>query len=122
MHHCHLTGNCNFCKFFSRVFGHPLMFILGRRWTKIEEKEVINHMRGLHLELVGGLAKRGWTVHDIDIIGDSKDVPIFVERLRKARVTNPVHFCDKTIRRHSHIFCLWNGLMLILNGNLHSAF
>ena len=122
MHHCHLTGNCIFCKFLSRVFGHPLMFILRRKWEKIQKDEVIYHMRSLDLELVGGLAKRGWTVHDIDIIGNPKDVPVFIQRLKDAKIQNPIHFCDKGEKRHSHIFCLWNGLMLVLNWNFHPSF
>jgi len=52
-------------------------------------------MRNLDMELVGGLAKRGWTVHDIDVIGNPKDLTVFVQRLRDAKIKNPIHFCDR---------------------------
>lgn len=93
------------------------MFLLRKKWKKITIGEVITHMRGLNLEIVGGLVNRGWTIHDIDVIGDPRDIPVFIERLEKARIKNPVHLCDKGIRKHSHFLCLMDGLKLILFEN-----
>ena len=74
-------------------------------------------MRDLNLEIVGGLNYRGWTVHDIDVIGDKKDIPALVERLEKARIKNPVHLCDSKFHKHSHFLCLIDGLKVILFEN-----
>jgi hypothetical protein len=93
------------------------MFLFRRNWRKIYTHEVITHMRGLNLEIVGGLNYRGWTIHDIDVIGDVNDVPIFIERLEKAGIKNPVHLCDLKLHKHSHILCLVDGLKVILFEN-----
>lgn len=74
-------------------------------------------MRDLNLEIVGGLNYRGWTVHDIDVIGNQKDVPILVERLEKAGIKNHVHLCDVKLHKHSHFLCLMDGLKVILFEN-----
>ncbi len=74
-------------------------------------------MRGLDLELVGGLRNRGWTIHDIDVVGNLKDVSELIKRVRKAGISNPVHFCDKGFRRHSHIECIKDGLEVLFLGD-----
>jgi len=107
--------DCKICKFFSRAFGRPLMFLLGRNWKKISREEILAQRGILNLEIVGGLKKRGWTSHDIDVIGNKKDVSAFAKRLRKAKINNPVHYCGNA-EDHSHILCLWNGLILIVKG------
>jgi len=92
------------------------MFILNKKWGRITEKEVILQKEDLNLEIIGGLKNRGWTVHDIDVIGDKRDVNTFAQRLKKAKINNPVHFCGGMNGKHSHISCLWNGFMLIIEG------
>lgn len=119
IHTCHQINNCKFCTFISRSMGHPLMFVLHKKWNKLKKDQVFGHMRGLNLELVGGLVNRGWTIHDIDVVGNAKDVPTFVDRLERGGITNPVHLCDTHLRfkSHSHFFCLLDGLKLILFEN-----
>lgn len=74
-------------------------------------------MKGLDLELVGGLKTRGWTIHDIDVAGDIMDVPKFIERVEKEGIQNPVHFCDYGFKKHSHLLCIKDGLGVIFYGN-----
>lgn len=101
----------------SRTFGHPLMFVLGKQWPKIYTENITPHLSDLDLELVGGLADRGWTIHDIDIIGNIKEVPKFIERIRKAKIKNPVHFCDMGYKKHSHLRVIVNGLKSLFMGD-----
>lgn len=108
--------DCRICKFFSRTLGRFLMRVLNRKWERITIGQVSGKKKNLDLEIVGGLRSRGWTVHDIDVVGDKEDAKVFAKRLRKARVDNPVHFCSISEENHSHALCLWNGLMLIVRG------
>lgn len=88
------------------------MFLLGRRWNKIHKKDIEIYLAGLQLQFVGGLNKRGWTVRDIDVIGNHNDVAVFNQRVKNATIKNPVHYCGSDIN-HSHTSCLWNGIKLI---------
>lgn len=117
MHHCAAMQGCLFCKSLSRIFGHPLMFLVGKRWERVERKDVVHHMNSLQLQLVGGLVTRGWTVHDIDVIGSEADVPLFVQRLERSGIHNPVHFCDDGFVKHSHLRCIREGLEVLFLGN-----
>lgn len=78
-------------------------------------------MRGLNLQIIGGLVRRGWTIHDIDVVGEPDDVRIFSERLRRAGINNPVHYGSK-LRKHSHLVCLLDGLKVILQGGVGSKY
>ena len=48
--------------------------------------EILPLMSGLDLELVGGLWERGWTLHDIDVVGDNKDLFELTKRLKKNNI------------------------------------
>ncbi len=56
---------------------------MGKQWPKIQIEKVKPSLEGLDLEIVGGLAGRGYTEHDIDVVGNYSDVAIFVKRLKK---------------------------------------
>lgn len=115
IHTCAQIENCRFCSLISKTFAHPIEKTFGRKWKKIYKHEVIIHMKGLRLQIIGGLVRRGWTIHDIDVVGNPDDVHIFVERLRKAGINNPVHY-GSGLRKHSHFICLFDGLKVILQG------
>jgi hypothetical protein len=112
---CGETG-CRFCKALSRTVGRLLYFVLRKKWEHLDAGQVRPHLRGLDLELVGGLKTRGWTVHDVDVIGSRSDVLQLVKRLRKAGVRNPVHFCNG-YGKHSHVQCIAGGLAALFLGD-----
>lgn len=91
------------------------MPLFGHRYSKLQLADIKRHLIGLDLEVVGGLRRRGWTINDIDVIGDKKDILTLVERLKKNGIQNPVHYCGKPFR-HSHIFCAYYGIKLVLTG------
>lgn len=106
---------CYTCEIISEALGKRLFERYFFKYNKIEKKEIDALLYDLNLRVVGGLLKKGWTVHDIDIVGSSEDVLKFVERLKKHQITNPVHFCGSD-KNHSHFKCLWNGLKILLGG------
>jgi hypothetical protein len=100
----------------SRTVGRLLYFFLGKKWGRLEAAQVHPHLRGLGLELVGGLATRGWTLHDVDVVGARADVPRLVARLRAAGVRHPVHYCGGS--KHSHLDCIRGGLAVLVRGDM----
>jgi hypothetical protein len=89
--------------------------LFGRVYPKITIADIAPHLKDLDLTIVGGLARRGWTIHDIDIIGRKSDVPLFVSELRRAHIYNAVHYCG-TKTHHSHIQNAYYGIKLTLTG------
>jgi hypothetical protein len=106
---------CLVCKFLSRTVGRLLYAFTRQRWDRLEASRVEPHLQKLSLHLVGGLATRGWTVHDIDVIGAKADVPRLVGRLRAAGIMHPVHYCGGA--SHSHVQCIREGLRVLLQGD-----
>jgi len=100
----------------SEILGKRIFERFFFKNKKIKIEEISPLIKDLDLELVGGLKERKWTIHDIDIVGDHKDILVFVKRLKKNKITNPVHFCSPC-RKHSHIITLWNGLKMLLGGD-----
>ncbi|HAJ44404.1 TPA: hypothetical protein DCX62_02070 [Candidatus Azambacteria bacterium] len=101
----------------SHLLGKRIfMFLLNRKWEKLYKKDLGWHIKDLNIEIVGGLNKRGWTVHDIDVVGNRNDVVIFNDRIRGALIKNPIHYCGSSIN-HSHLMCLFNGVKLIFGRN-----
>ncbi len=108
---------CRFCEVISSLLGKRLfMFLFKEKWKSVHKKRLEKYLHNLNLEIVGGLTKRGWTVHDIDVMGNHSKVVIFHQRLKKAGIQNPIHYCG-TNKNHSHILCLWNGIRLIFGKN-----
>lgn len=93
------------------------MFILGKKWPRLEREQILPFVEGVDLELVGGLKERGWTIHDIDVVGDLRDVPKFVSQVRNAGIKNPVHFCDFGSKNHSHWLTIKDGLKALFIGD-----
>ena len=91
------------------------MPLLGHNYPKVSFEEVSAHVGDLHLEIVGGLAQRGWSVHDVDVIGQKADVPEFVSQLRARGVVHPVHYCGDGVH-HSHLRCALYGIKLAFTG------
>ena len=115
--HCHHVADCKLCSFGSMVFGHGLTKLLGKKWQRITMDQVQPCTRGLNLIIVGGLEKRGYTEHDIDILGDEKDISVLVERLKAKKIYNLVHYCGVEKTRHSHLRALINGFLVTFLGN-----
>jgi len=106
---------CRTCEIVSEICGKRLLYRIFYKNKRVTKDEILSHMKGLNLELVGGLHNRGWTVHDIDVVGGVRDVSILARRLQSDGISNPVHFCSPK-GKHSHLTCLWKGLTLILKG------
>ena len=104
-----LGRGCRLCKLLSRTVGRTLFWILGVQWPKLEATQVYPHLEGLELDLVGGLKTRGWTTHDVDVVGSAAAAVELTERLRKAGIRNPVHHCSNA-GGHSHFACIRGGL------------
>lgn len=115
--HCYHISPCKLCMFGSKIFGHWLTKALGLRWPKITRKAVSSCLKGLNLRVVGGLDYRGHTKHDIDVIGDERDVPVLVKRLNEKNINNLVHYCGPQANRHSHWQALKNGFLVTFLGN-----
>lgn len=112
-----LPQRCLICEISSSILGKKAeMFLLHEKWKKIYLNQVDSYLKGLDLKIVGGLHNRGWTIHDVDIVGTNRDVPIFARRLTEAGIENPVHYCGRQSHRHilNHLLCLKNGAKLIL--------
>lgn len=111
------SPSCKWCRFGSRVFGHGLTNLLSKKWDRIELEDVRLTLQGLDLAIVGGLAHRGHTVHDIDVIGRAEDVPILVDRLSTKDIDNLVHYCGRSLDKHDHLTALVNGFLVTFFGN-----
>lgn len=107
---------CKVCgaipKYLGKRFFEPLF---GREYDRLQADTVSPLLDGLDLVLVGGLVTRGYTYHDIDVLGAHGDCACLHERLRTNGVRNPVHYCG-SYTKHSHIQCAWNGVKLVLTG------
>ena len=107
---------CKVCKIVPVLLGKAIFLpLLKRTGGYIQCVDIEPLLQDLSLELVGGLVTRGYTTHDIDIIGDKRDIPVFVDRLRQASIPNPIHYCGKK-ERHSHWQCVYYGLKLAVTG------
>lgn len=109
--------SCTWCAWGSKIFGHDLTKLLGKKWDKITIEEVAPCLEGLNLEIVGGLCYKGYTEHDVDVIGEEKDVPVLVKRLNEKNVNNLVHYCGPRAKGHSHWTALKNGFLVTFFGN-----
>lgn len=89
------------------------MPLLGHHYPRLTLSKPQRCLTRLDLKIVGGLKKRGWTKNDIDVVGDKEDVRALAERLRRAGIKNPVHYCGQR-RSHSHFQCIYYGLKLAL--------
>lgn len=112
-----MTQDCKLCIFGSRLLGHGLTHLLGKRWSKITIEQVQPHLEGLDLRVVGGLIKRGYTDHDIDVVGYKKDVSKLVMRLTSQKINNLVHYCGPVSGTHSYLPALLYGLLVTFLGN-----
>jgi len=112
-----ITQDCKLCFFGSRLFGHGLTHLLGKRWNKITIGQVRASFDGLDLKIVGGLINRGYTNHDIDVVGYKKDVSILVQRLTSKNINNPVHYCGIASGEHHHLQALIYGFLVTFIGN-----
>lgn len=108
---------CKTCEIISEICGKRLLYRIFYKNKRVTKEQILPLAKDLKIKVVGGLVRRGWTLHDIDVVGNRQDVAIFSRRLRKNQISNPIHFCGRTSEKHSHLRCLWNGLMLILRGN-----
>ena len=107
-----LEGGCRLCKALSRSIGRLLFWVLDAHWDRLEASQVRPHLAGLDLVLVGGLHSRGWTTHDVDVVGTPVAAAALAERLRAAGIHNPVHHCN-TATGHSHFACIRGGLQAL---------
>lgn len=109
-------GECETCKTISRLLGKRyLMPLLGHEYRKLSLAEIVPQTNDLHLEIVGGLAERGWTKHDIDVVGERSNIETFSRRMRAGGIPHPIHYCGDGIH-HSHLRCAFNGIKLALTG------
>lgn len=110
------NNNCRICAIIPVLLGkHFFLPLFGRGGTRLFQREVEPLLAGLHLALVGGLARRGWTIHDIDVVGEQEDVSVLAERALGAGITHPIHYCGRP-NRHSHLECVFFGIKLALTG------
>ncbi len=109
--------SCKLCYFGSRVFGHGLTNLLGKKYKKITLDQIEPHLSGLNLFIVGGLKNRGYTEHDIDVVGDKKDIKEFIKRLAEINIDSLVHYCGPSQSKHSHMVALVNGFQVTFLGN-----
>ena len=107
---------CRTCKTISKFFGKKYMMpLLGHHYPLCRLADVQKDMKGLDLELVGGLPKRGWTTNDVDVVGNRSDAPELEQRLRADNIQEPLHWCGDGIH-HSHVRCAYFGIKMALTG------
>ncbi len=107
---------CRVCRFMSRAMGGRIVMpIVCRKSDKIFLEDIKKHVRGIDIRIVGGLSDRGYTHHDIDVVGNKEHLPLFAERLRTNSVRNPIHYCGG-FNTHSHLECAFYGLKLVFTG------
>lgn len=95
--------------------GRIVMPIVCIKSNKIFIKDIEKYTKGLEIRIVGGLSDRGYTNHDIDVVGNKEHISLFVKRLRVNSVHNPVHYCGG-FENHSHLKCTYYGLKLVFTG------
>ena len=108
---------CKTCKVISHLLGKKYMMpLLGHHYALCHFADVKKDLRGLDLDVVGGLAERGWTTNDVDVIGNRRDIPTLSSRLRTDGIREPVHYCGSKEGRHSHLLCAFHGVKMALTG------
>src|SRR4051812_47825341 len=108
--------DCRVCKAISMMLGKKFMMpLLGHHYALCRIADVRKDMRGLDLQLVGGLPRRGWTTNDVDVVGNRADAPTLEARLRHDHIAEPVHYCGDGVR-HSHLKCAYFGVKMALTG------
>ena len=108
---------CKLCLFGSKVFGHGLTYLLGKKYDKVLIGQVDPCLVNLNLVVVGGLKNWGYTEHDIDVVGNKKDIPLLIQRLTKNKIDNLVHYRGLLGDKHSHLTALVNGFLVTFFGN-----
>lgn len=107
---------CKLCRFASRAMGGRIVMpIVCRKSKKIFLEDIQEYTRGLELKIVGGLSDKGYTRHDIDVVGNKKHLPLFIKRLKENSINNPIHYCGG-FDTHSHLECIFYGLKLVFTG------
>lgn len=105
---------CRACEITSELLGKRLLERIFLKNHRLTAEKVSELAKGLSIEIVGGLKSRGWTEHDIDLVGSARDIAIFSKRLKAHRIYNPIHIVGLPHHKHSHFLCLRNGLKLIV--------
>ena len=95
--------------------GRIVMPFVCRKSKKIFLKDIKKYTKGINIKIIGGLSDRGYTPHDIDVVGDKKDLLIFIKRLKKNSISNPIHYSGG-FKNHSHLKCIYYGLKLVFTG------
>ncbi len=109
--------DCKTCRFISHALGKKFMMpLLAHHYPLCRFGDVKKELRGLDLRIVGGLATRGWTKNDVDVVGERADIPTFESRLRKDGIPEPIHFCGSDDEPHSHLRCALYGIKMALTG------
>ena len=107
---------CRVCKIISVMLGkHIFLPILCSHNKKIYFKNIIEFTKNIDIKIVGGLKIRGYTNHDIDVIGKKSDIQEFQKRISENGIKNPIHYCGEA-DRHSHLKCAYYGIKLALTG------
>lgn len=107
---------CRTCKTISLLLGKKLILpLIGKHYPLCRLGDVQKDLRGLGLQVVGGLVNRGWTTNDVDVVGNRADVPELASRLAHDHIAEPVHFCGDGVR-HSHLKCAYYGVKMVLTG------
>lgn len=115
--HCHKISSCKLCRFGSKYIGHVVANLLGKKWSRLERCDVDPLLAGLDLQIVGGLYYRGYTEHDIDVVGSLKDVSVLARRLADNNISNLLYYCGTGSQKHSHFTALMFGLRGLFFGN-----
>ena len=115
--HSNKKSSCLLCSIGSKVFGHGLTHLLGKKYNKVTLEQINPYLTNLNLIIVGGLKKRGHTEHDIDVVGNKQDVTTLIQRLTQNNIHSLVHYCGPSEHKHSHMTALINGFGVIFFGN-----
>src|SRR5690348_9203195 len=108
---------CKICKIISLALGKKFMMpLLGHHYPMCRLADIKKDFHDLDLHVVGGLANRGYTTNDIDVIGDRADIPALVSRLEKDGIQEPIHYCGSEHGKHSHLRCAYFGIKMALTG------
>ena len=108
--------DCRTCKIISTMLGKKFMMpLLGHHYPLCRLAQVRKDTRGLDLQVVGGLAERGWTTNDVDVVGNRAYVPKLDARLRADHIKAPIHYCGDGLK-HSHLKCAYFGVKMALTG------
>lgn len=108
---------CKVCKLIGLLLGKKfIMPLLGHHYPLCYYAQVKRDLKGLNLQVVGGLVTRGWTTNDVDVIGDRADAPTLNSRLHQDGIPEPVHYCGRIGEKHSHLKCAYFGIKMALTG------